>query len=461
MRSLLACGAALAAASAASAQVVLTPLATVDVSQTAQPGLSQIGSNPTGVAWNGTHFWLCGFNSSGAVGPAALVQVSNALTAPSIGSAFATLTPPNQRGYSGLDVSGNTLVAAYDAGTADPNGIQGFDLTGNRLWGKSARGGSGVGIDPGFNGNPTGSGTGWTTFGSGRRALQDNLSGADVYTTANGMVILTSQGSFWRDMDFDDATGDIWLREGNNVIYGQRTGDNAVTMSVVVDVPDADTIIGQNIAFCRTPNGNFAIYNDRPNATTGQDFFNVVKLIRPDGTPLSVDFGAFAPPLSAGLYDFSFDPASQTLAILDFSARSVTIFDVFYEPWFQYGSGCPDTGNIVPVLDMSGDPTPGFGVLNIDLTQGYGGGFAYLFFGVAQAQIPLNPPCDLLLIPLPGFVGPLTLSGNGPGTGTLTISGTLPIESRGAVLTTQAFVLGGGTPGIFVTTNGVQINIPG
>jgi hypothetical protein len=460
MRLLLASGAALAAASLAPAQVVLTPRATIDVSQTAQPGLSQIGSNPTGVAWNGTDFWICGLNSSGAVGPAAIVPVTNALTAPSIGVAFATLTPPNQRGYSGLDISGNTLVAAYDAGTSDPNGIQGFDLTGNRLWGKAGRGGSGVGIDPGFNGNPTGSGTGWTTFGSGRRALQDNLTGADIYTTANGMVILTSQGSFWRDMDFDDATGDIWLREGNNVIYGQRTGDNAVTMSVVVDVTDADSVIGQNIAFCRTPNGNFAIYNDRPNAASGQDFFNVVKLIRPDGSALTATFGGFTPALGAGLYDFSFDPASQTLAILDFSNRSVTIFDVFYEPWFQYGSGCPDTGNIIPVLDMSGDPSPGFGVLNLDITQAYGGGFCYIFFGVAQAQIPLNPPCDLLLVPLPGLVGPLPINGNGPGTGTLTISGTLPIESRGGVLTSQAFILGGGTPGIFVTTNGVQINIP-
>lgn len=448
-------------ASTATAQVVLTPRTTIDLSSTAQPGPALIGSNPTGVAWNGTDVWVCGFNSSGATGQAAIVRVTNVLSAPSIGAAFGILTPPNQRGYSGLDIDGATLVAAYDPGTSDPNGIQGFDLNANRLWGKSTRGGSGVGIDPGFLGNPNGSGTGWTTFGSGRRALQDNLSGADIFTTANGMIILTSQGTFWRDVDFDDASGDVWLREGNNVIYGRRTGDNAVTMSVLVDVPDADTIIGQNIAFCGTSNGAFVIYNDRATAASGQDFFQVVKLIQPDGTPINASFGGFAPALGAGLYDFSYDAASETLAVLDFSNRSVTIFDVFYEPWFQYGSGCPDTGNIVPELDMSGDPTPGFGVLSLDLTQAYGGGFAYIFFGVGQAQIPLNPPCDLLLVPLPGFAGPLPLSGNGPGVGTASIGGTLPFESRGAVLTAQAIVLGGGSPGIFVTTNGVELRIPG
>ena len=122
-----------------------------------------------------------------------------------------------------------TLASAFDNGGSDPRGIEAYDTAGSLLWSKEGRGGSGVGIDPGFGGAD--SGVAWTTFGSGRRALQDSATGADIYTGADGMVIFTSEGTFWRDMDFDDATGDVYLREGNNVIYWSRTGGNSTGSS--------------------------------------------------------------------------------------------------------------------------------------------------------------------------------------------------------------------------------------
>ena len=142
---------ALAAGSSLVAQVSLTHLGTIDVASTSNAGNPEyIGSNPSAVAWNGTDVWVGGFNSSGATGDAAIVKVSNALTAPSYGARFGVQPATvNQRGYSGLDVSGGLLAAAYDNGSATPDGITGWDLAGNQLWGKSARGSSGVGIDPG------------------------------------------------------------------------------------------------------------------------------------------------------------------------------------------------------------------------------------------------------------------------------------------------------------------------
>ena len=133
----------LATASSLAAQVGLTHLGTVDVASTSSVANPEyIGSNPSAVAWNGTDVWVGGFNSSGATGDSAVVKVSNALTAPSYGARFgvqpATL---NQRGYSGLDVSGGVLAAAFDNGSSVPDGITGWDLAGNQLWGKTARGG--------------------------------------------------------------------------------------------------------------------------------------------------------------------------------------------------------------------------------------------------------------------------------------------------------------------------------
>ena len=324
---------ALAALSAVgSAQFSLTEIAFVDLDSTATFGNPEyIGSNPSAVAWNGSDLFVAGYNNQGVTDFAGIVKVSNALTAPALGSAFGVLSTPSLRGYSGLDISGSTLVAAYDPGVTDPDGITAWDLGGVKLWAKDARGGSGVGVDPGFPGGDLslGSGAGWTTFGSGRRALQNLASGADIWTTADGMVILSSEGSFWRDMDYDGATGDVWLREGNNVIHAVRSGDNAIsTVNVPVDVADADFVNGQNLAYIDFGINDWILYNDRGNPSAGQDFFAVNQAIRPDGSPVSLTWLGTSPAAGAAYYDYSWDAASQTLAVLDFSNRNVHIYAV-------------------------------------------------------------------------------------------------------------------------------------
>jgi hypothetical protein len=336
-------------AATTSAQIALTHVGTVDLDSTANPANPEyIGSNPAAIAWDGTDIHVAGFNSSGGTANTAIVRISNALTAPTYGPAFGVLSTPSLRGYSGLDVQGGTLAAAYDDGAADPNGIAAYDANGNQLWAKNARGGSSAGFDPGFpGGNPAlGSGVAWTTFGSGRRALQDAVTGADIWTTGDGMIILTSQGSFWRDIDFDDATGDLWLREGNNVIHAVRTGDNSVTaLSVPFDPADADFVAVQNIAFVRTGGTSAVFFNDRSATAAGQPFAAVVKVIAPNGAPLVVDWGGFTAADGVGAYDFSYDPASGTLAILDFANRDAHIFAVAAtcSTLTVTGSGAPGT----------------------------------------------------------------------------------------------------------------------
>ena len=178
----------------ASAQVQLTELGTVNLDSTADSTNAEyIGSNPSGIAWNGQDIYVCGFNGGGATG-VGLVKVTDALGAATLGTSFGFIAgTPGSRGYSGLDVSGDKVAAAYDDGTASVLGIQAFDLSGTQLWAATGRGGSGVGFDPGFpGGTPAlGEGVGWATFGSGRRRLQDASNGATIYDGSNGMVITT------------------------------------------------------------------------------------------------------------------------------------------------------------------------------------------------------------------------------------------------------------------------------
>jgi hypothetical protein len=334
---------ALACATQSAIAATFVEIARFDVSASADSaGATFIGNNPAAVAWNGRKLFIAGYNASGAIANTAIVEVTNAnstgLQTAALSAPFGVLATPNLRGYSGLDIQGTVLAAAYDDGAADPNGLQAFDTNGNTLsWSKNIRGGSGVAFDPGFG--SVDAGVAWTTFGSGRRALQDTASGADIYTTANGMIIndtTVNTGSFWRDMDFDPATGDIYARRSNAIIKSTRTGGNSVTgtTSLIAVNPSADFVSGHNLSFLSdTIAGDLLIYNDRP-STAAAAFGAVVKVMDTAGAAQAANFVLIgpAPADGAGYYDFDFDPTTQTLALVDFANRNVHIFSVVPEP---------------------------------------------------------------------------------------------------------------------------------
>lgn len=461
MHQRLFCLAGLALAGSATAQIQLTELVTLNLDSTAVPANPEyIGSNPGAIAWTGSELYLAGFNNSNAAGTVAICRISGVLATPSFGAAFGSLATPAFRGYSGLDVSvaNNRVAAAYDDGAADPNGLTAFDLSGASLWTVNMRGGSGVGFDPRHPVGSQAAGVAWTQFGSGRRALQD-LAGAAVYTTSNGMVILTSQGSFWRDMTFDPATGDIWLREGNNVIRGTRNGDNAIaSLAVLFDPTDADSVNQQNLAFCRTPSGAFVIYNDRGTATPNQDFFAVIRAMRPDGTAEALDFGAFTPfGNGGGNYDFSYDAATNTLAILDIYNRRAHVFAVNAKPYYRYGSGCQGSNALTPSLDLTGTGAPNT-TLGFDLSNGVPNSAGFVLLGLVPGNTPLAGSCAILVDPiLPVFLGAVLLDAQGAGSTSLTI----PAGSSGTQLTFQGVLIDAplNVFGLSVT-NGVTYIVP-
>ena len=448
---------ALAAASSLASQVSLTHLGTVDVASTSNAGNPEyIGSNPSAVAWNGSDLWVGGFNSSGGTGDAAIVKVNNALTNPSYGARFGVqATTVNQRGYSGLDVSGGLLAAAYDNGSAVPDGLTGWDLAGNQLWGKAARGSSGVGIDPGFGG--VDAGVGWTTFSSGRRSLQDSVTGADIYTPSNGMIINAGSGTLWRDMDFDPLIGDVYMRKSNEVIKCQRIGGNsAFNCQVLSSSQFAPFVNIQNLAYVRQGVDEIIFWNDRDSTLGGQQFDLVVQAMSPQGQGLTVDWGGFTAPGGAGAYDFSYDEVSRTLAICDFSNRSVYIFAV--SVFQSYGTGCAGLGGVTPQLEGRGDTRPG-GAIEFNASGLAPLSVGLFALGSQPTTVPLPFPgqCPLHVDPVLGVFG-IFVTGPGAfgsGSGALTVP--VPAVATGASLTAQCAVLENGAPDAVVTSNGVQV----
>lgn len=318
-------------------------IARFDISATSNnAGATFIGNNPSAVAWNGRQLYVAGYNASGAVANTGIVEITNAtatgVQAATLSVPFGVLSTPNLRGYSGLDIQGSVLAAAYDDGAADPNGLQAFNASNNTVsWTKNIRGGSGVAFDPGFA--SIDAGVAWTTFGSGRRALQNTATGADIYTTANGMIIndtTVNTGSFWRDMDFDPATGDIYARRSNAIIKNTRTGGNSVTgvTSLVAVNPAADFVSGHNLSFLSdTIDGDLLVYNNRASAGASS-FAAAVKVMNTAGVAQAANFVLIGPAVADGVgyYDFDFNSATQTLALLDFTNRNVHIFKVVPEP---------------------------------------------------------------------------------------------------------------------------------
>jgi hypothetical protein len=309
------------AAAANAGQVNLKQLSVIDVSGEFN-GSTANGGNPSAVAWDGSNLFVAGFASAGGQNQqtAGIVKYDNAgAFQSSFGVAPGT---PFNRGYSGLDISNGCSPRPTTTAAPSANGIAAYDLAATSSGEERPRR-FGRRIDPGFGGND--SGVAWTTFGSGRRALQDSATGADIYTTGDGMIITPDfQGSFWRDMDFA-SNGDMVARRSNDVVFLSRTGRQlGQRQSLLVENNENGPFVnGQNVSYVESGEyGEFVIYNDRASGSPGQAAADVLKAVRLDGSEITLNFfGGPGFDLGNGYYDFSYDAATDTLAILDFNNR--------------------------------------------------------------------------------------------------------------------------------------------
>ncbi|MFM9024020.1 MAG: autotransporter-associated beta strand repeat-containing protein, partial [Planctomycetaceae bacterium] len=323
-----------------------------------------IGTNPSAVAWDGTRLYVAGFNSQ-STRNTGIVEVQAPLAAPgfvvpSFSAAFGLRSTNQNFGYSGLALQQGTLAAAWDNGAGMTNPITAFDAAaGNApIWNTASgsnnvqRGMGGVAFDPGYNGNPVdGAGVAWLTITAGRRLMQDTATGATVYTITGGspgvpgMDIRTPTGNVvWRDVDFDPDNGNLYTRRSNDVTFAIRSGSNSVSSTgwIVNDGGTASTIVGQNLSFMNNladPAGTFTgdaiVYNSRTSSSAGQNFATVVRTVAVAsgsvGTPLAAAWNFLSGSAYAtgvGYYDFDYDAATRSLALVDYANRTVSIFDV-------------------------------------------------------------------------------------------------------------------------------------
>jgi hypothetical protein len=481
-----------ALAGSANAQIVLTQLApAVDLSSTSGAGgASFIGANPSAVAWDGTTLWVAGFNNSGLSGDVAIVRVSTPLATPTISNAFGVRAGTvSSRGYTGLAIQGTNLAAAYDNGASDPNGIVVYDASALApLWSQAARGSSGVDFDPDFNaaGGPQGTGTGWTTFGSGRRALNDTPTGGVIWSTANGMIFDGAIGTVWRDIVFDPQTGDLYARNDNRLTKSVRSGSNATGASTVIGgLVTAAGFLGQNVEFLDTVFGDFLILNDRADSGVTQSLFTVVKAFSTSGSAATITWPAgFTPPVSTAWYDFSYHSASETLAVLDFTGRAVYLFGVgttqagtSFCSGDGSGTACPCgnsglAGNgCASSVNPAGANLSGIGATSLanDQLVLYGAGMpnssALYFQGTSQVSGGLGSAFGDGLRCAGGTIIRLGTKTNVGGASQYPAPGDLPVSQRGLVTTPgtrtyQVWYRNAATfctPSTFNLTNGYEI----
>lgn len=348
-------------AGAANAQIVLERLATIDLTNaTANPASAlYIGNSGATVAWDGSSLWVGGYNNSGTTNNVGITKISNALTAPSFGNAFGVQNIVNGRGYRSLAVRNGTVLSGLEGGAALNNSLAAWDgsvtTPAAPNWGINARVGWSD-FDPGFNasGAADGSGFGWGTFNTNpsNRALRDVTTGAEIYSTASGGSLGTgpfpgtgpANAALPRGLDFDPATGDAWGRVNNTVARAVRTGENSFSAFALVSSPNLPNQFpnqeGQNIEVARgTTFGDLVFFNNRASTGGAQLWSNVFRAINLAGVNQNVSYINFNPAdgtnNSIGFFDFSYDAASNTLAVLSFGdangqlgLRQVHIFAV-------------------------------------------------------------------------------------------------------------------------------------
>lgn len=186
-----------------------------------------------------------------------------------------------------------------------------------------------------------------TGFGSGFPLVLDPVTGLDASDSPSGLFDGPT-GTGFRDVEFDNATGDIYLRAVNGVAVGGRSGaDDFVKLdgtTAGVQAIASGATVGDgfnsaiNVEFVPNDFGaDVVIFNRRNAADTFADQVLVYEAdavnAQVAATFLAADGSAFTTADAAsGIYDFSYDPVNSLLYVSDFSTSQVHVFGVIPEP---------------------------------------------------------------------------------------------------------------------------------
>jgi len=355
---------------------------------------------PVSVAAYGAHLYAGSLGAGGR-----LYHIVNPLSSPSAAVTFGGLNDPasngglaspgaTTNGYVSLYTDGVTLVAATNNGGNTPDIAQTYLFGTETLnWGGNSGPDSlntqtyrvdGAAVDP-ISGNVMT--TGWG--GDAQNFYSPTVAAPVSVPDANILYYDPGVKTGWRDISYDHATGDIYLRAANGAARGQRVVDGRfVTLNGTT--PGIQTIVSLvnplasaiNVEFLP---GSFAgqglvIMNDRE--SKGATFADIVKTFSatpPTSAPTSRSPGGVATttPVAAsfvsgdgvtpftttntasGIYDFSYNPIDNMLYVSDFSTSQIHVFglapqviiiDVASGAQTQGQAGYPTLSGSIPVV---------------------------------------------------------------------------------------------------------------
>jgi hypothetical protein len=327
---------------------------------------------PGSVAAYGNDVYIGNLFSAGQ-----LHHIVDPITAPTRISTFGGLNDPatngglasaglTTNGYTNLNTNGTTLVASTSNGGDTPDIIQAYTVGTNTLnWGSNAAnldiGGAGftgqsgglIRID-GAAVDPVSGNVMAVSYGAAEQYLINPTTGAPLYPdfgiTPTYFVVepILNEKTGWKDIDFDNTTGDIVTIAATGVSRGLRrpvppndydyrkvTTDTAGLQRLVPFSPVED-VAALNVEFLPAAfaGQNLVIFNLRSAANTFADQVKVydANLVN---TPVTTNFvlqDGVTPfttgDATTGIYDFSYDPVNKLLYIADQSSSQVHIFEV-------------------------------------------------------------------------------------------------------------------------------------
>jgi len=301
-------------------------------------------------------------------GGAQLYHIANPLGAPSLVNTFGGINNPltngglpsagtTSNGYVSLDTDGVTLVAATDNGGNSPDIAQSYDLVTDVFnWGNHgvALGMQNGGTIDGAAVDPTTGHVMLTCFGCDDQNFRNASTGAPEIIAGENVLFSPGVGTGWKDVSYDQATGDIYLRAWGGVARGKQlapgqfqTLEAGAGVQTIVDNVNNNFRSAINVEFLPTDFAGepLVILNDRdePTATFGARV-KVFSATPPSvggtatDTPVAASFFGldgvtpFTTAASNGIYDFSYDPINKKLYVSDHATSQVHVFGVIPEP---------------------------------------------------------------------------------------------------------------------------------
>jgi hypothetical protein len=187
-----------------------------------------------------------------------------------------------------------------------------------------------------------------TSFGAGLPLVLNPTTGLDASSSPTNLFV-TETGTGFRDVDFDNATGDIYLRAVNGVAVGKRNGlddfvklDNtsAGVQAIAFGATVADgSNSAINVEYIPTTMGapSVVIFNRRsaPDTFADQvlvydaDSVNQIQtatFLTQSGAPFTTAAAG------SGIYDFSYDPVNAVLYVSDNATSQIHVFRYIPEP---------------------------------------------------------------------------------------------------------------------------------